>query len=204
MEETTETGTVLLLERPRTPSEWLRFDLRTDRHSLCRSAVGNGEGCAAVVRRQAPATEPALHSCALVLLATLSILEGYARLGVIEAHHSRMAATLVGRPGAVAFAVVAVSAALLLTRPQRGLHRPCNQKLVVAASTGVAASVVLLFVSATSWASHVLGAADHFVAAAAVGVAVISERRKHRHEQVESRTLPITPAGDLHATAAQG
>lgn len=66
MEETTDTGTVLLLERPRTPSEWLRFDLRTDRHSLCPSVAGNGEGCAAVVRRQAPATEPPLHSTPLL------------------------------------------------------------------------------------------------------------------------------------------
>ena len=204
MEELTDPSAVLLLERPHTPIEPLRFDLQTGRNSLSPSTVRNQRGRAGAEHGQAPEDGPAFRSPALVLLASFSILESYARLGVIQVHHSRMAAILVSRPGAVAYAVTVMSVALLLTRPPRGLHRPMDQKLVVGASTSVPASAILLFVSSTSWASHVFGVANLFVAAAAAGVVVIMEHRKHRHEQLVSQTLLVSTASDLHATALQG
>ena len=204
MEELTDTSTVGLLERPHAPAEPLRFDLRTGRHLLYPSTDRNHQSLAAVERDQARRDAPTFRSTALVLLTSLSILEGYAWLGVLQAHHSRMAAILVGRPGAVAFAVTTISAALLLTRPPRGLHRPFDRKLVVAASTSVPAAAVLVIVSSTSWASRVFGVASLFAAAAAGGAVVNSEHGKRRHEQLAARTPPVTSVGDLHATSVQG
>ncbi|HUD17727.1 MAG TPA: hypothetical protein VMQ59_10710 [Acidimicrobiales bacterium] len=110
-----------------------------------------------------------LVSPALVLLATVAILEGYSLLNVIPTGEWRWSA--------IALVVLTVPLALALTRPRR---RTATQKLLALSSALLVALTVLTLLVDRSGVAHLLGAYDLVFAAAALGSVLVVERSTHR------------------------
>jgi len=102
----------------------------------------------------------------MVLLAAAAIFEGYRRLDVITASPLH--------PSALVFAVVAVPAAVLLARAALATGRRPTRLAVDVVSGGLVALTLLETVVNRPWSSWALGAADLLMAAAMLGVAVVS------------------------------
>jgi hypothetical protein len=113
-----------------------------------------------------------LVSPALVLLATVAILEGYSLLNVIPTGEWRWSA--------IALAVLTVPLTLTLTRPRRGLRRTATQTLLAVSSALLVALTVLTLLVDRSGVGHLLGAYDLVFAAAALGSVLVVERSTHR------------------------
>jgi hypothetical protein len=163
--------TVLLLERPGpTPRP---FDRPT--------ATPPGRPAAAVPATGTATTDPALRSPALALLASLAVLEGYRWLGVIPTGASRLSGVVFGRPGAVAFAAIAGTAALGMARA-RPEARNASHRLFGLATVALVTATVLLVASGGSAAQRALGVADLALAAVCAGAVAVGEYRRIRSD----------------------
>ena len=122
-------------------------------------------GSAPAPTRRVVARESLFRAPGLAVLAACSVLEAYRWFGVIPNSASR--------PWAVAFAVVAVVAALALTRTTPGVARTPVQRLVIMA-TG------LVLWNHEGWTNAVIGIAELGLAAAALVDLVLVERSRQR------------------------
>jgi hypothetical protein len=114
-----------------------------------------------------PYSGPGFVSPLLVMLAAISILEGYRWLDVIRATP--------WLPSAPVFVALAIPTASALTRPRGGERRGLVQNAVMAASVAlVAATGLMLFVHGPS-VTHLLGTSDLLVAISALGAAAAAQ-----------------------------
>jgi peptidoglycan/LPS O-acetylase OafA/YrhL len=114
-----------------------------------------------------PPTVPRFVSPVLVLIAAVSILEGYKWLNVVS--------TGGWQPSAAVFVSFAVPLAVVLARPRRDRRR------VVAARALVAVSLIMLTVTVLALlvdrppVTHLMGGSDLLFAVTALGVALANE-----------------------------
>ena len=105
-------------------------------------------------------------------MAAVSVLEGYRWFGII--------ANTGSRPWAVAFAVLAVPAAVALTRPLGTRQTTMMSGLVRTAALGAAVATVVVLWTDQPWATATLGTTDLGLASAALALLVAAERSRHR------------------------
>jgi hypothetical protein len=116
---------------------------------------------------------PALTAPALVVLASLCLLQGYAWLGFIpdSRRHS----------SAVWFAGIALASVVFLSHPERGRRRRLAQRLAVATAVAVALVTVPAVYGHQRVVGDALGALDLLLAASALSAALIGSRVKSGH-----------------------
>lgn len=106
---------------------------------------------------------PVLASPGLVLVAALSIMEGYRWLNVIPARWLH--------PSALVYVTAAVPLLVLCTRRQPGQHRGPVQWVGVASASGLVVATLTESFVRRPWSAHVFGASNMAVAAVALGAA---------------------------------
>jgi hypothetical protein len=108
----------------------------------------------------------------VALLAALAILEGYRWIGLM--------ANSGARPWAVAFAGVAVTVSLVVTRSARpGNGEPSLRILSVGSGLVVLTTVAVVFTD-EHWAAVAVGASDLALASVALGLLLAGERSKRQ------------------------
>ena len=117
-----------------------------------------------------PCSGPGFVSPLLVMLAAISILEGYRWLDIIRA--------TLWLPSAPVFVALAVPTASVLTRPRGGERRGLVQNAVMAASITLVAATGLMLVVHGPSVSHLLGTSDLLVAVSALGAAAVAHRQR--------------------------
>jgi hypothetical protein len=122
---------------------------------LERAGSVDGSGLQGPFRLVAPA---------LVLLASVGILEGYSWLRVIP--RDRISAT------AVAFALVLLPTSLALTGPAGHAGRPLAHRVLVATAMLLVGVTMTVLVADRPWSEHLLGAFDLMLAAVALWAAL--------------------------------
>jgi hypothetical protein len=113
-------------------------------------------------------TAPALTAPALVVLASLCLLQGYSWLGFIpdSRRHS----------SALVFAGIALASVVFLSRPERGRRRRLAQRLAVGAAVAVVVVTVPAVYGHQRIVGDTMGALDLVLAACALGAALVGSR----------------------------
>jgi hypothetical protein len=111
---------------------------------------------------------PAFTAPALVLLASVCILQGYSWLDVIP--DSRRHAS------ALWFAGIALASVVFLSRPERGRRRMLAQRLTVVTAVAVVVVTVPAVYGHLPVVGDAMGVLDLLLAAGALGVAVVGGR----------------------------
>ena len=115
-----------------------------------------------------PPTVPRFVSPVLVLIAAVSILEGYKWLNVVS--------TGGWQPSAAVFVSFAVPLAVVLARPRRDGRRVVAAQAVVVASLVMLTLTVLALLVDQPPVTHLMGGSDLLFAVTALGVALANER----------------------------
>ena len=115
-----------------------------------------------------PPTVPRFASPVLVLIAAVSILEGYKWLNVVS--------TGGWQPSAAVFVSFAVPLAVVLARPRRDGRRMVAAKAVVAAALVMGTLTALALLVDQPPVTHLMGGSDLLFAVTALGVALANER----------------------------
>ena len=115
-----------------------------------------------------PPGVPRFVSPILVVVAAVSILEGYKWLNVVS--------TGGWQPSAAVFVSFAVPLALVLARPRLDGRRVVAVRAVVVASLIMLTSTVLALLVDQPPVTHLMGASDLLFAVTALGVALVNER----------------------------
>ena len=126
----------------------------------------------------------------MVLLAVVSVLEGYGSLGTIGA-----SAVVVGPAGSALFTLACLGVALRLTHPMPGEGRTVPERYLVRACMLLAAATLALLVDPHGPGSPAVGAADLLVALACLVAAGSGERQSVRQRRTTSHPSRLAPAG---------
>ena len=160
---------VELFEGRSLESRWPPFDVGRDR-PLAESIEWRPQEPAP---DQSPAAVPGFVSPVLMLLATVSTLEGYRRLNVIPAGG--------WLPPSVVFVGLAIPLAIVLTRPRRDGRRVVAAKMVTLASLVLLAMTVLAIFVNRPLIAHLVGVSDLLFALAALVAVLANERFRRRN-----------------------
>ncbi len=106
-----------------------------------------------------------LASSGLVVLATLAVLQGYTRTGLI--------ASAPWHPPALVFAVLALVSSLALTRPAHGRHRTRTEWPVVGAAVVVGVVTLVAMAVGRSMADLLLVSVDMLLAVTSLAVVAL-------------------------------
>lgn len=137
-----------------------------------RSAVASLDSPPAVAAPERATGVPGFVSPTLVLLAAVSILQGYALLNVLPDGEWQTSAIL--------FAAVGFPLAILLSRPGGRGTRTATEKAVALSAALVAVMTVVALVVDRPSTTHLLGVSDLVFALLAL-VAVLANERPARH-----------------------
>ena len=131
-----------------------------------------------------PPTVPRFASPVLVLIAAVSILEGYKWLNVVS--------TGGWQPSAAVFVSFAVPLAAVLARPRRDGRRVVAAKALVAAAFVMLTLTVVALLADRPPVTHLMGGSDLLFAVTALGVALANERVLAWNHEAEG-TVPDGP-----------
>jgi hypothetical protein len=121
-----------------------------------------------------------LAALGIVLLATVSIFEGYKWLGAIPTSHSRLSQAVVSQPGAAVVAVCSLLAVAVLSGTARLRARVvCRRALWAATIVGSTLALVVATFD-TGATRSALGVADLVLAGVAVSTLIPTGRRTER------------------------
>jgi hypothetical protein len=177
-------SSTLLLDRPAGPTE--PTELSFIDLAPVTTPPPRTEEPTAVNQRPPTAAGRVLQQPGLAMLAAVFIFAGYKWLGVIPADRSRLSLVLLGRPGAIVFAVLAIVAVAVLASPASPMRRSSTHLVLMASALIVVAATSIEVAGLRSLGSTALGVADLVLACAAIGALIAGERARRQTEDERS------------------
>jgi hypothetical protein len=137
------------------------------------------------------AGEPVVATPALALVAAASVLCGYRWLGVFPSGDTRLSALAFGRWGALTFAVLAGTVAVVATRAA-GRRRTTGRGWMVGSAGLLLVTAAALVIHADTATRYAVGVSALVMASTAGGALLADERRRRR----AARRPPGRPSPD--------
>ncbi len=136
-----------------------------------------------------------LSTLGTVLLATVSIFEGYKWLDAIPTSHSHLSRAVFSQPGAAAIAVCSLLAVAFLSGTSRLHSRVAPRRALWAAAVVVSTLALVVATFDTDRTRSALGAADLVLAGVAISTLVPIGRRTLRTGRAGVAVAPGGPGG---------